>query len=329
MKAKRFQKSQKLVLLILPLLAVVAISGCTGTTTTGATFGNGVTVLNWEPSLSSVESGDGLQLRLRMQNQGQMTAGGVSAFITGIVPGDWGIINSPTQPVDLAPPDRVQGTAGETREFLFNAVAPNIPKGTTQTFTPQVRVFYIYTTTASKLVTLVNNQELQRLQDQGKTLSSKDTVSSAGPLKVTINTGKFLKTSQTGLGTGGTGSSRIFPITIDIQNVGGGMVTTTKSTVGNPDYSVTFKLESSTSNLNFFSSGTQSDPCSPNGGIVQLWKGQTASVTCDVQILNPPLSTEDENLMVTLGYTYFIDASTTVSVTGINEANAPIPVGTG
>jgi hypothetical protein len=330
MKAKN-SPNLKLLLLLIPLFGVVAISGCTNTTT-GPTFGTGVTVLNWEPSLSSVESGDSLQLRLRIQNQGQMTAENVRAFLTGIVPGDWQIASGSSTPIAalaaLAPPDRFQNTAGETREVLVNAIAPELPKGTTQSFTPQVRVFYDYVTTGSKLVTLVNNQELQRLQDQGKTLSSKDTITSSGPLKVTINAGKFLKT-ETGVG----GTSRVFPITIDIQNVGGGMMTTTNPTggnptVGNPDYTVSFLLGSSSNNIQFIpSSGMSgmSDPCGRNGGFVQLWKGQTASVTCNVQIVNPPLSTEDDNLIVTLGYTYYIDASTSVSVTGINERTTAIP----
>ncbi|MCJ7817086.1 MAG: hypothetical protein MUP55_04480, partial [Candidatus Aenigmarchaeota archaeon] len=51
MKGKQ-SKGMKTLLLILPLLAVVAISGCTGGQT-GATFGNGVTILNWEPTFSS------------------------------------------------------------------------------------------------------------------------------------------------------------------------------------------------------------------------------------------------------------------------------------
>lgn len=308
MKGKPSQ-NLKLLLLLVPILGTVLISGCTNTT--GPTFGNGVAILNWEPSLSSVESGDNLQLRLRIQNQGELTARSVSAAITGIDTNDWGISGSPTQAVNLAPPDRVQSTQGETREFLFDAEAPGIPKGTTQPFTPQVRVFYVYRTTASKLVTVVNDQELQRLQDQGKTLSSKDTVTSAGPLKVTINAGKFLKIKEQGYGF-----SRTFPITIDIQNVGGGVVSTQSTMSTNPDYKVVFSL-TQPSRLGI--------TCTPSGtfaaNAITLWKGQSASVTCNVQILSSPLSSEDDNIIVTLDYSYYIDASTTVTVTGVSEGS--------
>jgi hypothetical protein len=306
MKAKP-SSSVKLLLLLVPILGTVLISGCTNTT--GPTFGNGVTILNWEPSLSSVESGDNLQLRLRVQNQGELTANSVTAAITGIDPNDWRI-SSPTQSVNLAPPDRVQATQGETREFLFDAVAPGIPKGTTQPFTPQARVFYVYRTTASKLVTVVNDQELQRLQDQGKTLSSKDTVTSAGPLKVTINTGKFIKVKEAGWGF-----SRTFPITIDIQNVGGGVVSTQgMSMSANPDYKVVFSINQP---------GGLTITCNPSSNYISnsvtMWKGQSASVTCNVQITNTPLSSVDKNIIVTLDYSYYIDASTTVTVTGVSE----------
>jgi len=309
MKVKQ-PKGMKMLLLILPLLSVVAISGCTGTTT-GPTFGNGVVILNWEPTLSSVESGDNLQLRIRVQNQGELTASNVNAVITGIVPDEWQISLNQANFGDLAPPDRVQNTAGQTKQETFDAVAPNLPKGTTQQFTSQIRVFYTYRTTASKLITVVNDQELKRLQDEGKTLPSKDTTSSAGPLKVTINAGKFLKSKEAGLSF-----SRTFPITIDIQNIGGGVVSTQGTSTN--DYKVKFAIQTPSrlaidcANSGSFFSNT-----------VTLWKGQTATITCNVRINSPPISSEEENIKVILDYDYYIDASTTVTVTGIQEGFTP------
>lgn len=311
MKGKKFLKNQKVLLLILPLFAVVAISGCTGTGTTGPTFGNGLTVLNWEPTSSSLESGDNLQLRLRIQNQGELTAQDVNAVITGIVPDEWGITMSQASFGDMAPPNRVQQTAGEIKQEMFDATAPNLPKGTSQQYTANVRVFYTYRTTASKLVTVVNDEELKRLQDQGKTLSSQDTVSSAGPLKVTINTGKFLKTKDTGISF-----SRTFPITIDIQNTGGGVV----STQGNPDndYKVRFAVEiPSRLDIDCANSG------SFLSNVITLWKGQTATITCNVRINTPPVSSEDDNIKAVLDYDYYTDSSTTIAVTGTQEGTGP------
>jgi hypothetical protein len=161
MKAK--PSSGAKLLLLIPILGTVLISGCI-TGGGGPTFGNGVVILNWEPTFSQVDSGDKLQLRLRVQNQGEAVAANVNPVLAGIDTSEWAtstassfITNS-----NLLPPDRVQGTSGEIREKIFDLTAPRLPKGTTQQYSPQVRVFYDYRTTAIKTITLVNENELKR-----------------------------------------------------------------------------------------------------------------------------------------------------------------------
>lgn len=294
----------KFLLLLVPLLGTVLISGCTNTT--GPTFGNGVTILNWEPTFSSVESGDSLQLRIRVQNQGEVTARNVNALLTGINVDEWGFgTGNAIMLYDLSPPDRVQNTAGQIKDSTFNLVAPRIPKGTQQQYSPQVRVFYEYKTTAIKSITLVNENELRRLQDQGKTLSSTDTKTSAGPLKVTVNTGKFIKARETG-----SYYTNTFPITIDIQNTGGGVVG--RYNIPQDDYKVNVKIE-------FPSRLTNVDCGTFLGNYITLWKGQDASISCNVRISSPPIASEDENIKITLDYGYFTDSKTTVTVTGVQE----------
>ena len=311
--AKQFPKNQKMLLLILPLLAVVAISGCTQNT--GPTFGNGVTILNWEPDFSSVESGDQLQLRVRIQNQGETTAQDVSAALAGINPEDWGLGGFQGEEIpfnDMDPPNRVQNTEGQIAQDTFDLIAPNLPKGTTQQYSPMVRVFYHYKTTVIKSITLVNENELRRLQDQGKTLSSTDTKTSAGPLSVTITTGKFIKARESG-----SLYSRVFPITIVITNVGGGVV----SAQGTPqdDYMIDITKVQMPSRLSIVSGSCEEF----DSGVVTLWKGQSASITCNIQINQPPLANEDENIGITLEYDYYIDRTTTITVTGIEEDYYP------
>ena len=150
----------------------------------------------------------------------------------------------------------------------------------------------------------MNEQELKRLQDKGQTVSSKDTVSSAGPLKVTVNAGKFLKSKDLGV-------SREFSVTINIDNVGGGVV----STMNQPemDYVVGVRVESTSGRLQI------SCPNSYLGGQgVTLWKGQSALVTCTATI-GQVLATEEANIRVILDYDYYVDASTSVIVTGTEE----------
>lgn len=303
---EKHSRNLKPLLLLVPILAVVAISGCTQST--GPTFGNGVTILNWEPTFSSVESNDQLQLRIRVQNQGEVTAKNVNAILTGINVDEWGGfgVGNAINFNDLSPPDRIQNTAGQIRESSFSLAAPKIPKGTTQQYSPQVRVFYEYKTTAIKSITLVNENELRRLQDQSKTLSSTDTVTSAGPLKVTVNTGKFIKARETG-----SYSSNTFPITIDIQNIGGGVVA--RYNMPQDDYKVNVAIE--------FPSRLQPIDCGTFlSNYVTLWKGQTASISCNLRISNPPLASEAANIKITLSYGYYIDSTTTVTVTGTEES---------
>jgi hypothetical protein len=304
MKAKH-SPNMKLFLLLVPLLGTVLISGCT-TGGGGPTFGNGVVILNWEPTFSSVESNDNLQLRVRVQNQGEVTAKNVNAVLTGINVDEWGFgAGNAINFYDLSPPDRIQNTAGQIKQETFNLVAPKIPKGTQQQYSPQVRVFYEYKTTAIKSITLVNENELRRLQDQGKTLSSTDTVTSAGPLKVTVNTGKFIKAREAG-----SYYSNTFPITIDIQNIGGGVVG--RYNMPQDDYKVKVDIV-------FPSRLTNVDCGTFLGNYITLWKGQDASISCNVRISNPPIASEDENIKITLEYGYYIDSKTTVTVTGTQE----------
>ncbi len=308
MKGKKFPKNQKALLLILPLLAVVAISGCTGTGSTGPTLGNGVAILNWEPTYSSVESGDRLQLRLKIQNQGEAVAQDVIAVLSGINLEDWGTISSAEEINidDLLAPDKAQGTQGGTDQETFDLEAPLLPKGTTQQYNPSVRVHYTYKTNAAKQIALVNENELKRLQDKGETVSSTDTITSAGPLKVTLTTGKFIKARESG-----SFYSNTFPITIDIQNIGGGVVS--YKDIPEDDYKVYIDMEFPSSRL------TLLDCKEIDDGFFTLWKGKDASITCKMQITNPPLTTEEENIRIHLDYDYYVDSRTTISVTGNEE----------
>jgi hypothetical protein len=305
MKAK--PSSGAKLLLLIPILGTVLISGCI-TGGGGPTFGNGVVILNWEPTFSQVDSGDKLQLRLRVQNQGEAVAANVNPVLAGIDTSEWAtstassfITNS-----NLLPPDRVQGTSGEIREKIFDLTAPRLPKGTTQQYSPQVRVFYDYRTTAIKSITLVNENELRRLQDQGKTLSSTDTKTSAGPLKVTVTTGKFIKAREASY------YSNTFPITIDIQNTGGGVVG--RYNMPQDDYKVGVDIK--------WPSRLSPDAfaCGNFANNVLLWKGQSASITCNMRINSPPPTNEDANIQVILTYGYYVDSTTTITVVGQEQS---------
>jgi hypothetical protein len=312
MKGKKFPKNQKALLLILPILAVVAISGCTGTGSTVASCGSGVEILNWEPSFSSVESGDQLQLRVQVQNKGCELAEDVVARIGGINMDDWGqgsFFSDEYDFGDLLPPNSQQGTEGDKGQYEFELEAPNLPEGLTQQYSPQVRVYYHYKTTAIKPITIVNENELRRLQDKGDSLTSGDTiVTSGGPISINVITGKFIKATESGWG------SNIFPINIYIQNTGAGVVSTRDSP--EDDYMATISIDMP-SGLSLMDCGSFSEPADE----IKLFKGKDTLITCEVSIDNAPFSSQQENLILTAEYDYYIDRTTTISVKGTERTS--------
>jgi len=337
MKGKQ-SKGMKTLLLILPLLAVVAISGCIGGGG-GITLGNGVKILNWEPDFSSVESGDAVQLRLKAQNTGERDALSMQALLTGINPEEWKLQGGDNAKNfgNLKAPDKVQNVDGEQVQYAFKLTAPPLPRGVSQPYSANLRIYYGYHTLGVKQLTFVNENELRRLQDKGESLPSSDTTVTAGPLNVKINTGKFIKVrdSQSGLYSS---YSNTFPITIDIENTGGGVVSAMPNAWGAYDKDLDYKvfvtlmfpndldvnckniLSSSYTPYGFtysdYSYGVYSYGGKEVTGVAELWKGQDTSITCDLKITGTPLTSQTENIIVRLFYIYYIDSKATITVTG-------------
>jgi hypothetical protein len=330
----------KAIFLLIPIFATLAISGCTGSGG-GVTIGNGVKILAWEPDFSSVDSGDSVQLRLKVQNQGERDAVNVYAVLTGINTADWQLQSGQNGQLlgqYLKAPDKVQNVPGEEVTYAFKLKAPTLPSGVNQPYTANMRVYYGYNTLAVKPVTFVNENELRRLQDKGESLPTSDATVTSGPLNVKINTGKFNKVRDTG-GFGFT-YTNTFPITIDIENTGGGVVSKMPNQFGgynpNNDYQVFVDILFP-SNLNVecknilsgsyvpyagdysgwgYAPGMASYGGSSRSGWVELWKGQDTSITCNLVITQTPLASQTENIIVRLFYDYYIDSKATITVKG-------------
>ena len=302
----------KLLVLILPIVAVMFVSGCT--TPTGAS-GPGIVVLNWEPDHSSVESYDDVQLRLKVQNQGGEEAYNVRALITVLTfGGDEWLLRDKAPEVFIADymiaPNPRYSTQGETQELIWYLTAPVLPEGITQTYSPGVRVFYDYLTTAVKPVTVVSEDALRQLQDTGGSLPTGPSQFSGGPLSVTVTTGKHIKV--------GDNMIREFPITIYIENTGGGIPYwggQQSMVYGIPEqeeYWVNLAVQLPPG-LEFATCQEYSGAGSP----VQLFKGRTAEVTCKLAIPTPPPVAQEGTIKLELLYSYAIDRSTSITVKGI------------
>ena len=304
--------------LLLILAAVVVVSGCTGGQQ-GISYGKGVIITGFESDVGSmsVESEDDVSLMVKVQNQGEVDAENVKAQIIGIDLDEWGTGFSWSDEKDfgtLKAADPVTNTEGATKTAQWDLEAPELPKGTDFTYKPRVRVFYDYYTRASKPVTLVDVEELKRIIQQGNSLPGQSTRSSAGPFSVEIKTGDFVKTQD---------YDDPFPLNIFITNdlwESGGSVIEGSSYFGGWGENLQYPVKVSIT-LPEGMSLVSSEGCSTSGEWVNLWKGKSKEITCEVRIDDPPEFRQEKLIQVELEYRYFIDATTTITVIGTGEDN--------
>jgi hypothetical protein len=317
--AARESPGVKSIIFLLALFAVLVVSGCTTTDGGGISYGKGVIITGFESDLGSlaVETDDDVSLLLRVQNQGEVDATNAEAILIGVDLNEWNAAFGYTerQPLNtLMSADPVTETEGQTKTAQWDLKAPKLPKGTEFTYEPVVRVFYDYQTKAAKPVTLVDVDELRRIIQQGKTLSGEATQSSAGPITVQIKTGNFIKTQN---------YDDPFPLNIFITNdlwESGGSVIEGSSTggfyYGEKQYPVRVKI---TLPEGMRLESSSSTGCSTSGDWINLWKGKSAELTCEVRIDQPPDFKVEKLIQVELEYRYFVDASTTIKVIGTDE----------
>lgn len=292
------QSAFKLFALLVPIALVVMVSGCTGGDTTLG--GPGLVIKTFEIDSPTLESGDEARLTLIVENKGAAKAQDVMAELVGIDSHEWNSKQNGDID-DLAGVDPRYNAPGASASVYWDMTAPELSGSLKQTYTPKVRVSYLYKTTASKLITLVNKDELRRLSQAGKALpTASSTQYTSGPIAVDITTGAFIRTSDSGY------SGKSFPLTIKFTNTGGGTVSQGTGYQGvQQDYEVEYDLE--------MPSGLSSR-CSSD--TVNLYKGKDYTLTCTVEVTSSPTVTEQKNIQMELTYRYYIDAQTTVTVSG-------------
>jgi len=310
----------RMLLLIAPLAAVVLVSGCTGGGTTG--LGNGLEILNFAPDFpEGVYSGDTVKLQLRVQNQGEVTARDVEVELANIDTNEWGtfgLLGFTESLGDLLPYDPTTNTPGAIKTNEWRLQAPELAKGTMFTYEPMVKVAYDYKTVATKPITLVDEDELRRIIQQGKTLPSKMTEYTAGPLMVEVRTGEYVRTSS-----GFEGESyEVFPVYIKITNreweSGGSVIEGGFGGMGfdQYDYPISIKI---TPPGGVVSRSMSLDECSGSFETIDLWQGRDADITCDFEVVNPPEYRQEALITVELEYRFQTEAATSLRVSGTEE----------
>lgn len=303
-------------LIALPVLAVVFISGCTNG---GPTGGPGVIISGFTPEISPVHSEEQVSLLLQVQNQGESRARNVQAELTNIDPNEWGVgFQRTVQLGDLIARDQVSNTQGETKQVQFqNLRAPILSKGISFGYEPIVRVTYDYSTSAHKPITIVDRDELIRIQQQGQTLPSQQTTYTAGPLAVEITMGNYVP-SVSSFGSGR--AFDIFPVNVKITNTlweEGGRPTSRGLFGSQFNYPVRVRIDPP-AGTNFVFSGF-GDDCSSSQFTVDLFRGKEIEITCELQVTNAPSIRTEDLLKVDLDYSFYTDKSTKLTVQGTRE----------
>jgi hypothetical protein len=319
--ADAFKKTNLLSLLF--VLAILPVSGCIGGGNQTA-IGQGLVIEKFLPTLdTAIESGEPVGLQLEVRNRGDynglMGSGAPAvAEIMAIDPTEW--IVTPSTVVDLGSllaPDVESQTEGGLGKVTWELTAPTLQRGERKLYPVRARVYYLYETKAIKPVWFVTSEELRRLVQSGESLTSEVVSQTAGPLTVTVNAGPFVKAREL--------TDARFQLQIRIDNTGGGQIR-------GRNYPVAISVEWPTwvspvggycPTQTQWGTPLYTDVPTllpqPTGTFVYIWDGRTTDVTCEFQIMQPPSSRTQGNFKVNLNYLYSVDASTQITVKGMEE----------
>jgi len=312
----------KKALISLSLLAIVVIlSGCQlpggggGAEVQGT---NGIIIKEFGFDYSPIYSGESTGLTLTLQNVGgekgtlkdievfgvDAPAAAAGALTWGYGTGDSFTLTGIDQ--EMLPPDTTTGFEGEEYFQEWVPESPTDIKSST-TYDFQVRVKYLYTTTFTGKITVVDDEYLRSLpSDEREALIKvggvQDASVTGGPLSLTAASGRHFILRE---GEGGTARS----IKFKIANVGSGFP---------------YKEPWSNDNLHIVTV-TAEDGISCGVGTtdadIKLSRGKTGVISCE---FTPPVQGTftnkiDKMFSVTLEYGYYVDSAADITVNPVIE----------
>jgi hypothetical protein len=300
----------KVLALVLPLLAVVVVSGCT-TGGTSVSTGNGIVIEEFKPSLTTTNSGNPINLLLKLENQGEADAIDVEALIFNINTNECDVSDEDKNLGDMLGVDAFTSTAGATRQTQWSGLeAPMLPSQLTHTYTPMVRVSYDYTTSAYKPITIVDRDELIALIQGGENLPRGTTTYTAGPLSVDLTVTDYtVSPDESGIDP--------FNLNIKITNLWwGSNGKVIFDGFGDSDDAYPLEMRITLPDELRITSDWDESGCSESWDEITLWDGHTGEITCELEISDEPEIRTEGLIQVDLQYRFAIDDSTTIVVTG-------------
>jgi|GEM_PF-1633722 len=311
--------SSRNILLLLLVIGVVAVSGCISGGSKTTAGGNGIAINDFASSVSEATDCDkSVRLNLDVENKGgkSVPTGELLACLSGKnFPGKtseqmWAIDSSTLQcqssKKKLDAPDTVKNIPGGAASFKWTVNSPFVPFPLTRTDGFSGRVFYKYASRTSATVFVISESELAVAKQTGKALPPVPEIDkTASPVDISIDVAQPV--------IGGSGDT--FTLKVTLSNVGGGTVFD-PSAVSFSDASAVPSVPEDKLNLITIKVDTslgaggsaESGFCNADLKNVELRKGSTVTIPCDIKINTPITSLRSFPILLTASYGYFIDS---------------------
>ena len=312
------------------LVAVVTVSGCT-VPAGGNNEAGGVKVLSFGPDIEKVYPGEIVKFRVRFQNTGSVKAENVFAELLGLDQ-DWyndGFVEggpwtkggeklpdqdeckyTSSNKMVLLPKSGVFGTGGEIGACSWTYKAPkNVQRDFASVYPVTARVFYSYRSEVVKIIPALSREEFLMYRNRGERIPLGEKSRTVSPVILDIEAETPVRLLEDG--------ERVeFPVTIRINNAGGGTacVTQDKNKGCKKAYSewnkVKIKVDAG--------DGVKLGECENlrNGKEIDLYKGKSNEIKCYMKIKTGGGSggVSERRITVSAEYSYFVDAESSVTV---------------
>jgi hypothetical protein len=282
----------KALLIFLPILLVI-LSGCVTPIS-----GNGVEILTFEPSFPTVYSGESVDFRIKIQNHGTVDAIDVTPRIIGLE--TWDAEGGTCDDWDRIPAAVPEiGAPGGSANCRWTFTAPEVPTGLSTEHSPIARLYYGYRTSVVKSVLLASSKELRLMNDRGDTIPVQTASQTSGPLQIDVKTEAPVRFWE---------SHVTFPISITVNNVGGGVVCRSVNRCESDDELNMLSLEIEAGNDISISDDCETD--------IELWQGKTNTLVCQATFTGlSDIGIVQRTLSINTNYGYYTDKTASVTIT--------------
>ena len=307
------------VLLAIPLIALL-LSGCiqsTGEEKPAAFSGGGIVITEFSSSRDEVSGQDKtVRLYLSIENRGTTEVESKNLLMCLIGPlgkstkEQMWVLSEGDQCVhpsrSLRPYDPSTDSPGGSARASWKLKSPYIPYGMERNDEFTARVYYLYTSSTSAKITVYSESEVEAMKKKGVEPKSIEEVSKTyGPVDIDILVPSVIRAED--------GS---FTLKLTVRNVGGGVVFNPDGFSWDSKTPPSIDLEKLNAlKIEFVTPSDLEVDCESE---IELGKGETRTISCDVEIKEPEKITTKKTFPITVKatYGYYIDGKLSIKVVG-------------